>query len=83
MVEHRQAVAHAERLLLIVGDVNEGDADLALQRLELGLHLLAQLEVQGAERLVEQQHLGLVDQRPGERDPLALAARKRCRPPPA
>ena len=41
---------------------------------------LAQLEVEGAERLVEQQHLGPVDQRPGERDPLPLAAGELGRP---
>jgi hypothetical protein len=57
-----------------VGDVDEGDADLALDALELDLHLLAQLEVQRAERLVEQQHLRAVDDRPGQRDALALAA---------
>ena len=43
-------------------------------RLQLDLHLLAQLEVEGAERLVEEQHLGAVDERPGEGDALALAA---------
>ena len=45
-----------------------------LDPLELELHLLAQLEVERAERLVEQQHARAVDDRPGERDPLALAA---------
>ena len=45
-----------------------------LDALQLDLHLLAQLQVEGAERLVEQQHLGTVDERPGEGDALALAA---------
>ena len=44
------------------------------RRLQLLLHLLAQLEVERAERLVEQQHLRLVDERAGERHALALAA---------
>ena len=57
-----------------MGDEDERDADVALDRLELDLHLLAQLEVEGAERLVEQQHLGLVDEGPGQGDPLPLAA---------
>ena len=35
---------------------------------------LAQLQVERAERLVEQQHARLVDERPRERDPLLLAA---------
>ena len=55
-------------------DVDEGDADLALQVLEFDLHLLAELEVEGAERFVEEQHLGSVDQCPGEGHPLLLAA---------
>ena len=42
--------------------------------LELDLHLLAELEVERAERLVEQQHLRPVDDRARERDALALAA---------
>ena len=36
---------------------------------------LAQLQVERAERLVEQQHPGPVDERPGQRDALLLAAR--------
>ena len=74
VVEHGEAVAHRQRLLLVVGDEDEGDPDLALDPLELELHLLAQLEVERAERLVEQQHLRLVDDRARQRDPLALAA---------
>ena len=74
LVEDGDPVAHRQRLVLVVGDVDEGDADLALDRLQLDLHLLAQLQVEGAERLVEQQHLGPVDDRPRQRHPLALAA---------
>ena len=75
-VEDRQAIAHGERLLLVVRDVDERDPDLLLDRLELDLHLLAELEVQGSERLVEEQHAGPVDERARERDALALAARE-------
>ena len=57
-----------------MGDVDEGDADLLLDRLQLDLHLLAQLQVERAQRLVEQQDLGLVDDRAGERDALLLPA---------
>ena len=42
--------------------------------LQLDLHLLAQLQVERAERLVEQQHPRRVDDRARERDALALAA---------
>jgi hypothetical protein len=47
---------------------------LALHPLQLELHLLAQLEVQRAERLVQQQHVRLVHDGPGQGDALALAA---------
>ena len=57
-----------------MGDEHEGDADLALDRLELDLHLAAQLEVERTEWLVEQEDLGPVDERAGEGNPLTLAA---------
>ena len=63
-----------------MGDVDERDADLALDAHQLELHLLAQLEVERAERLVEQQHRGFVDERPGQRDALLLAARELAGP---
>ena len=59
---HRDAIAHDERFLLVVGDVDERDADLALDAHQLELHLLAELEVEGAERFVEQEHGRLVHQ---------------------
>ena len=67
-------VAHGQRLLLIVGDVDEGDAGALLNALQLDLHILAQLEVERAERLVEQQHARLVDERTRDGDTLLLAA---------
>ena len=73
-VHHGDRVGHGHGLLLVVRDVDEGDADLGLDALELELHLAAQLEVEGAERLVEEQHLGVVDQRAGHGDALLLAA---------
>jgi hypothetical protein len=74
LVEDGDAVAHRQGLLLVVGDEDEGDADLALDRLEFDLHLLAQLEVEGAERFVEQQHPGAPDEGAGECDALTLTA---------
>ena len=76
VVEDREPVAQRQGLVLVVGDDDEGDADLALNRLELHLHLLAQLEVERAERLVEQQDLRAADQGAGQGDALALAARE-------
>ena len=75
--EHRHAVSHDERLLLIVGDNDEGDADLVLQALQFHLHGAAQLLVERAERLVEQQQTWPLDQRAGQSDALFLAADNR------
>ena len=74
LVEDGEAIGHRERLLLIVRHVDERDPDLALDRLELDLHLLPELEVERAERLVEQQYPRPVHDRARERDALPLPA---------
>ena len=76
LVEDGEPVAHRQRLVLVVRHVDERDAEVALQRLEEDLHLLAQLQVERAERLVEEQDRRPVDDRARERDSLALAARE-------
>ena len=58
-----------------MGDIDEGDVHIALQPFQLQLHLLAQLEVQRAQRLIQQQDLGFVDQAAGNGHALLLAAR--------
>ena len=72
VVEHGQPVAQGQRLVLVVGDDDEGDADFALDRLQLELHLFAQFEIQRAERLVEQQHPRPPDERPRQRHALTF-----------
>ena len=47
-----------QRLVLVVGHHDEGDADLLLELGQLEAHGLAQFGVERRERLVEQQHLG-------------------------
>jgi len=59
-----------------VGHVDEGDADLFLEGLQLDLEGLAQLGVQGAQRLVQEQDLGVEDQGPGQGHPLLLPSRQ-------
>ena len=71
---HGDPVAHGERLVLVVGDEDERDPDLALDPLELELHRLAELEVERREGLVEQERARHVDQRPRQRHPLLLPA---------
>ena len=70
------AIGHGGRLELVVGDQDRGHAELALQALDLGAHGQAQGGVEVGERLVEQQELGPLDERAGERHALLLAARK-------
>ena len=57
-----------------MGHIDKGDVCLLLDALELNLHGLAQLEVKGAQGLVEQQHVGLVGQGPGNGNALLLSA---------
>jgi hypothetical protein len=72
--EHRHPVRHRHRLGLIVRHIDHGDADLAMDTLDLDLHLLAQVLVERAEGLVEQQHIGIEHEAARERHPLLLAA---------
>ena len=74
LVDHRDAVGERQRLGLVVRDVDGGDADLALQPLELAAHLVAQLRVEIGQRLVEQQQPRLVHDGARERHALLLAA---------
>ena len=76
---HGEPVGHRERLLLVVRDVEEGDADLALDGLQLDLELAAKLRVERAERLVEQEHGRRQHERTRERDALLLPARELVR----
>ena len=57
-----------------MGDEDAGDVQLVVQPAQPAAQLLAHLGVERAERLVQQQHLGLDRERAGERDALALAA---------
>ena len=74
---HRDAVRHRHRLALVVGDEDEGRAGRAVQRATIQSDLLAQLEVERAERLVEQQHLRIVDSARAMAMRLPLPARQR------
>ena len=69
-------VRHGQGFFLVVGHVNKGDAQGLLDALQLQLHFLSQFQVQGPERLVQKQHLRLIDQRPGNSYPLLLTAGK-------
>src|SRR3954447_24448478 len=74
LVEDGNPVGHRERLVLVMRDEDERDADLPLQVLQLDLHVFTQFAVEGAERFVEQQDARPVHQRPGEGAALSLPA---------
>ena len=69
-------VAEAHRLLDVVGDEHDRLAQLPLQPQELALQPVPRDRVDGAERLVHQQHRRIGRQGPGHAGPLALAARQ-------
>ena len=74
LVHHRDPVGERHRLDLVVGDVDGGGAVLEVQALQLGAHVLAQLGVERADRLVHQHRLRAAHQRAADRDALHVAA---------
>ncbi len=80
-VKHRDAIRHRQRLRLVVRDVDHGHAEPLMQPPDLELHLLAQLLVERAERLVHQDQLRLEHQGAGHCDALLLATGELRRPP--
>ena len=79
VVQHHHVVAERERLVLVVGDEDGGDVELPLQASQLAPHLLPQLAVEGGQRLVEQQDVGLEHDGAGQRHALLLPAGKLVR----
>ena len=59
VVEDRDAIGHRHGFALVMGHVDHRHAELAMNPLELELHLLAQVLVERAERLVEEEYIGL------------------------
>ena len=73
---HHHPLAEEERLLDRVGDEDDGLAELPPEPQNQPLHLLARQRVERPERLVHQDHLGLVGEAARERHPLLHAARE-------
>ena len=80
MVEDHDAIGQGQGLSLVMRDVDERAADLAVQPAELRLHLEADLQVERRQRFVQQQHLRAVHDRARERA-LHLPARELVAPP--
>src|SRR4029077_12638249 len=79
LVHDGDAVGDAHRLVLVVRHQDGGEAERALQALDLYLHVEPEIAVERGEGLVEQQDRGLDRERPGERHALLLAARELAR----
>src|SRR5262249_6055326 len=73
-LDYSDAVGQLKGFFLIVSHEDGGDSKLLLDVPKAAPELCSDLDVQGAERLVEQQHAWLVCQRPCECDALLLAA---------
>ena len=80
LVHHDDAVGERHRLDLVVRHVDRGRAVLEVEALELDAHAFAQLGIERADGLVEEQRLGPADQRAADGDALHVAARERRRP---
>ena len=74
LLHHHHEIGERDRFELGVGDVHEGNAELALHVAQLLAHLDAQELVERGKRLVEQEDARLGDGGAGERDALLLAA---------
>ena len=81
VAHHDDAVAHAQRLDLVVRDVEGRHAEPLLQLDDFGAHLHAQRRVEVGERLVHQEDARLAHDGAAERHALPLAAGQFLRPP--
>ena len=72
-LQDRDAIAHLDRLVDVVGDEDDRLAHLLLEAQELVLEAVAADRVDRAERLVHEHDRRIGGQRPGDADPLALS----------
>ena len=75
-IHHDHPIRQLEGLFLIVRHEYRGDIQLVVQMTQPTSQFLPHLGIQRSERFVEQQHLGSNGQRPRQRHPLPLPARK-------
>ena len=80
IIKNRNTIGHGQRFGLIMRDVDDSNAQLFVNVFYFVLHLLPQILVQGAERLIHKHQVGLEHQRPCHRHALLLAARELAGP---
>ena len=71
-VHQGDSVRHDQGLLLIVGNKNKRNSEFGLEVLQLQLHVLAELGVEGREGFVEKKDFGAADEGAGQGHPLTL-----------
>jgi hypothetical protein len=76
VTHHHHEVGHGHGLALVVRHHDCGDTELLLQLAQFHLHGLAQLCIEGGERLVEQEEARRKGECPGDRHALTLPAGK-------
>jgi hypothetical protein len=74
LAHDRDPLAHRHGLDLVVGDVDHRGPEALVEAGDLGPRLDAQLGVEVGQRLVHEEHGGLADDGPAERDALPLPA---------
>ena len=77
LAHHHDGVAQGQRLLLVVGHIDEGDAQPFVHLLQLQLHVLSHLQVECSQWFVKQQNFRFVDNGSCDGDTLLLSTRKR------
>ena len=81
LVKNGQTLADAQGFALVVGHVDQGRAEPAMQREQLTAKRGAEGVIQVRERLIQEQDTGFPRHGPAQRDPLALATGKFLWPP--
>jgi hypothetical protein len=72
VVHHGHTVPEGHGFALIVGDIEEGGADLLVNLDELNQHPLTQFQIEGGEGLIEEEELRFVDKGTSDRHALFL-----------
>ena len=80
-IHHDDTVSERHGLRLVMGHMNEGGSQLAVEGFQFTAHMQPELGVEIRQRLVEKKRLRLADDGAPHRDPLPLASRKLCRTP--
>jgi len=75
-IDHHNPVGYVKRLFLVMGDEDRRHVYLVVQPSQSGPELLADIRIQGAEWLIEQQHSGLDGECAGQGHALPLATRQ-------